>query len=127
MNYFKVVLTMITAKMIVTMAEESPPKSKVLILGAGATGLAAAYQLDQLGIADYIILEASDTIGGRMKSVNFGKHNIQIGKFNALINHVSLEFFHSILKIQIHYQRYSSKCQGQIGCRVLTGHGYGNL
>jgi len=70
---------MITIKMIVTLADESPPKSKVLILGAGATGLAAAYQLEQLGITDYLILEASDTIGGRMKSKVFGKHTVQTG------------------------------------------------
>ncbi|CAL2089705.1 NAD(P)-binding protein [Tenacibaculum sp. 190524A05c] len=39
---------------------------KVLIIGAGAAGLTAAYKLSQLGI-DFQILEASSTYGGRMK------------------------------------------------------------
>ena len=44
----------------------TPFKGKVLVIGAGAAGLAATYYLKQRGItAD--LLEASDTIGGRMK------------------------------------------------------------
>ena len=40
--------------------------TQVIIVGAGAAGLTAAYLLDQLGI-DYKIFEASSTYGGRMK------------------------------------------------------------
>ncbi len=53
--------------------------STVLILGAGATGLAAAYELEQSGITNYIIIEASDQIGGRMKSAAFGGRTVQVG------------------------------------------------
>lgn len=53
---------------------DSPKKSvnfkgKILIIGAGAAGLTAAYRLAQLGI-DFQILEASPNLGGRMKTVN---------------------------------------------------------
>ncbi|MCO4773514.1 MAG: FAD-dependent oxidoreductase [Deltaproteobacteria bacterium] len=41
----------------------------VLILGAGAAGLAAGYMLDRHGI-DYRILEARDRIGGRVKRLD---------------------------------------------------------
>lgn len=42
-------------------------KGKVLIIGAGAAGLAAAYHLHQQGI-DFQIVEASSTYGGRLKT-----------------------------------------------------------
>lgn len=41
-------------------------KGKVIVIGAGAGGLSAAYLLNQLGI-DFEILEASANYGGRMK------------------------------------------------------------
>lgn len=44
-------------------------KGKVLIIGAGAAGLTAAYRLSQLGI-NFQILEASSNFGGRMKTTD---------------------------------------------------------
>jgi monoamine oxidase len=44
-------------------------KQKVIIIGAGAAGLAAGYLLQQIGI-DFTILEASPRYGGRMKRTN---------------------------------------------------------
>ncbi|GAB5496519.1 MAG: FAD-dependent oxidoreductase [Phycisphaerales bacterium] len=41
---------------------------KVLIVGAGPTGLGAGYRLSQLGRTDYLLCEASDTIGGLARS-----------------------------------------------------------
>ncbi len=41
-------------------------EGKILIIGAGAGGLAAAYRLNQLGI-DFEVLEASAEFGGRMR------------------------------------------------------------
>ena len=46
-------------------------KHKVLIIGAGAAGLAAGHALAQRGI-DFQILEASDRIGGRLIGKNRG-------------------------------------------------------
>jgi oxygen-dependent protoporphyrinogen oxidase len=40
--------------------------SKVVILGAGITGLSAAYYLEQKGITDILILEATDKAGGKI-------------------------------------------------------------
>jgi len=40
----------------------------ILIVGAGPTGLGAGYRLSQLGNSDYLLCEASDTIGGLARS-----------------------------------------------------------
>lgn len=46
---------------------EKPDDHKVIIVGAGAAGLSAARELEQVGI-EYLIIEASDTYGGRLKA-----------------------------------------------------------
>ena len=46
---------------------------RILIIGAGASGIAAACRLIQKGLKNVIILEAKDRIGGRINTVNFGK------------------------------------------------------
>ena len=51
----------------------------VLILGAGASGIAAAKTLYDGGITDFIILEASDRIGGRMRAVDFAGVKVEKG------------------------------------------------
>jgi len=43
--------------------------AKVAIVGAGVSGLYAAYRLKQMGLNDFIVLEARDRIGGRIYSV----------------------------------------------------------
>lgn len=43
--------------------------ARVAIIGAGLSGLYAAFLLEQKGIKDYIILEARETLGGRIVSV----------------------------------------------------------
>lgn len=54
-------------------------EGKVLIIGAGAAGLTAAYKLFQKGI-DFQILEASSSYGGRMKTaVDFVDFPIPLG------------------------------------------------
>lgn len=43
--------------------------AEIIILGAGLTGLSAAYHLEQLGIHDYQIFERERTIGGLCRTV----------------------------------------------------------
>lgn len=46
-----------------------PPKHhKVLILGGGVAGVIAARSLHDAGIDDFLIVEARDELGGRLKS-----------------------------------------------------------
>ena len=46
----------------------SSPDAQVLILGGGMAGIAAANRLHELGIGDFIVLEATSKLGGRMRS-----------------------------------------------------------
>ena len=53
--------------------------TKVLILGAGAAGITAAKTLHDKGITDFLVLEAQDYIGGRMKQVPFAGMKVEEG------------------------------------------------
>lgn len=51
----------------------------VLVLGAGISGIAAAKTLSDHGIEDFIILEGTDRIGGRMRKMTFHDTTIELG------------------------------------------------
>lgn len=53
--------------------------SDVLILGAGISGVAAAKTLFDNGLDNFIILEGTDRIGGRMHNTKFGGIQIELG------------------------------------------------
>jgi hypothetical protein len=50
----------------------NPIDTQVLILGGGVAGVMAAKTLRERGIDDFKIIEARETLGGRMKSFSFG-------------------------------------------------------
>ena len=51
-----------------THSPTSDRRTLVTIIGAGAAGLSASYTLNHHGMTDFIILEASDDLGGRVKA-----------------------------------------------------------
>ncbi|XP_055611005.1 spermine oxidase-like [Uranotaenia lowii] len=53
-------------------------KTKIIIIGAGAAGLAAGSRLLQNGVSDFVILEAGNRIGGRIWTVPFGTEKCPI-------------------------------------------------
>ncbi|XP_072021731.1 uncharacterized protein [Amphiura filiformis] len=53
--------------------------AKVLILGAGASGLEAAKYLLDKGMRDFIVIEGADYVGGRVHSVPFGGVTVELG------------------------------------------------
>ena len=59
--------------------DSAPSKAKVLILGAGAAGIGFASKLYEKGEKDFLILEAQNYIGGRMRDVKFGQITIENG------------------------------------------------
>lgn len=44
--------------------------TKIAIIGAGISGLSCAQELYKNGVTDFILLESSDSVGGRVKSDN---------------------------------------------------------
>ncbi|MDZ5460740.1 flavin monoamine oxidase family protein [Azohydromonas lata] len=48
--------------------------ARIAIVGAGLSGLYAAFLLAQKGITDYVLLEARDTLGGRIASTTASGH-----------------------------------------------------
>ena len=62
-----------------------PAKGKVLILGAGVSGLVVAYELSKLGY-DFRVLEARDRVGGRLLNAPVaGGHITEVGSHADLI------------------------------------------
>ena len=53
---------------------KDPPS--VIIIGAGAAGIAAASKLFKDGFKEVTILEAENRIGGRIRTVKFSKYYI---------------------------------------------------
>lgn len=53
--------------------------TKILIVGAGLSGISAAANLVENGFKDIVILEAEDRIGGRIHSIDYGSGKIDLG------------------------------------------------
>ncbi|KAL5280241.1 hypothetical protein ACFFRR_004298 [Megaselia abdita] len=53
--------------------------AKIVIIGAGASGITAATKLLSYGFKNVLILEAQDRIGGRIYTVPFGDNFIDLG------------------------------------------------
>lgn len=60
-------------------ATEKRIVKKVLILGAGLSGITAANTLLENNITDFYVLEAKEYIGGRIHAVQFGGITIETG------------------------------------------------
>jgi len=76
-------------------------KLQVVVVGAGAAGLAAAARLMEHGVRNVVILEAEDRMGGRIHTTLFGKHFLLLYfYFTTLVtdqdyelNYISVQFF----------------------------------
>lgn len=51
----------------------------IIIIGAGASGVAAAAKLISNGYKNVTILEASNRIGGRINTIPFGANVVDMG------------------------------------------------
>lgn len=59
---------------------------RLIIIGAGISGITAANHLAKAGLSDFIILEASDRTGGRIWSVDLGKFLASSNKYNQIFS-----------------------------------------
>lgn len=54
-------------------------KKKVLILGAGVSGITAAKTLFEQGVTDFLVLEGQSYIGGRIRQASFAEMKVEMG------------------------------------------------
>ncbi|XBI50160.1 hypothetical protein VPH35_113612 [Triticum aestivum] len=52
---------------------------RVIIVGAGMSGISAGKRLSEAGITDLVILEATDRMGGRIHKTKFAGVNVEMG------------------------------------------------
>ncbi|KAI4983084.1 hypothetical protein ZWY2020_023576 [Hordeum vulgare] len=52
---------------------------RVIIVGAGMSGISAGKRLSEAGITDLVILEATDRMGGRIHNAKFAGVNVEMG------------------------------------------------
>ncbi|KAH6945807.1 hypothetical protein HPB50_010017 [Hyalomma asiaticum] len=57
-------------------ALNSPTNPRIIIVGAGAAGLSAAYKLTQKGYTNFVVLEAQAMAGGRIQSYYYGDNRV---------------------------------------------------
>ncbi|BBN02833.1 polyamine oxidase [Marchantia polymorpha subsp. ruderalis] len=51
----------------------------VIIIGAGASGITAAKTLADQGVTDFVMLEATDRVGGRVRNADFAGGKVELG------------------------------------------------
>jgi len=56
-----------------------PDHHQVLVLGGGVAGIIAARSLHSKGVDDFVIIEARDELGGRLRSHDFGGTTVEVG------------------------------------------------
>lgn len=87
---------------------------KIAIIGAGVAGLCASYELNKIG-CDITIFEASNRIGGRIKTHYFDKTNNQYGELGAMRISISHETtWHYIKKFKLKTRPFISKSVSSI-------------
>ena len=82
MNITAKVILMLLLLFVVERSSSSPVKmnkTKILILGAGLSGVTAAKTLLDKGITDFLILDGKNYTGGRIHAVPFSGLNIEAG------------------------------------------------
>ena len=76
-------------------------KKKVVIIGAGPAGLAAAYELNKSHNYDITILEAEDSVGGISRTINYKDNRMDLGGHRFFTKNDRVEnLWHEIMSNQ---------------------------
>lgn len=71
---------------------------KVIVIGGGMAGLSACVKLLESGVQDFILIEGTDRLGGRINTIPFRKFFFLLSK---LISHMKIFNFLLIKKIAL--------------------------
>jgi len=79
-----IISLLICAAALATASNESPQDArletvKVIIVGGGASGVAAASRLVKAGFTDFLVVEAGDELGGRVAEAKMGMGRVELG------------------------------------------------
>lgn len=77
--------------------------AKIIILGAGLTGLSAAYHLEQVGFTDFELFEMQDSPGGLLRS--FQQDGFTFDYTGHLL-HINDEYFANFIKTITSYDNF---------------------
>uniref|UniRef100_A0A453TBG2 Amine oxidase domain-containing protein n=1 Tax=Aegilops tauschii subsp. strangulata TaxID=200361 RepID=A0A453TBG2_AEGTS len=72
-----IALVLVVGAQCTSLATATGPR--VIIVGAGISGISAGKRLSEAGITDVVILEATDRIGGRIHKTEFAGVNVETG------------------------------------------------
>lgn len=78
--------------------------AKIVVIGAGLTGLSTAYHLEKRGFTDYVLFEKEEEIGGLCKSI------VQDGftfDFTGHLLHVNNDYFKSLIHGVIGIEKFN--------------------
>ena len=76
---YETILTAAVCLVVLFFPVSEENKSKVLILGAGLSGITAAKTLLENNITDFLIIEGKNYTGGRIHAVPFGELMVEVG------------------------------------------------
>lgn len=77
MRYFLVLICCFTWALS-TANDDLTSNPRIIIVGAGSSGIAAASKLFENGFTNVKVLEAENRIGGRIHSIKLGKYHLLI-------------------------------------------------
>jgi len=69
--------------------------AKIVIIGAGLTGLSAAYHLEKRGFSDYLLFEKEPSVGGLCRSVQQDGFTFD---YTGHLLHTSDDYFRSLIQ-----------------------------
>uniref|UniRef100_A0A0E0IR79 Amine oxidase domain-containing protein n=1 Tax=Oryza nivara TaxID=4536 RepID=A0A0E0IR79_ORYNI len=73
-----IALVLLVAQYASSLAAAAAGGPRVIIVGAGMSGISAGKRLSDAGISDFVILEATDRIGGRIHKTNFAGVDVEM-------------------------------------------------
>ncbi len=79
--------------------------AKIVIIGAGLTGLSTAYHLEKKGFYDYAIFEKESSVGGLCRSVHQDGFTFD---FTGHLLHINDKYFHNMIEQTVGLEQFNT-------------------